>query len=458
MSGRWHVGVASVDITPAAGAPLSGFAARTQPAAGMHDPLTARAIAFSLRPPVPRDDPAHRDDRTTAGDHGASLVIVVADLVALSVDQATALRVRISRSTGVPDEAVVITVTHTHAGPHVTPDGLGIGQDQAATATAEEGIVAAAVSAWDAREPAQVGHGFGRQSTVAQNRRHEAGIVDPTVTVLRVDTERGDPLAVLFSYSCHPTVLGPANLLYSADWPGFARCAVEAAFPGTTAIFLQGCCGDVNSGHSAHSSMDLNATSGRTFEQAARIGHLLADVVVAVARDIEPANEARLEITGLAVPLPFEPPPGGAELELLSADIARELRDPAGPDRAIVLQAQQRWARRAMHGEFRPPPTADVTAITVGGLDIVTLPGEPFVSLALDLRARMTDRALLVLGYANGVPGYLPYPPEEYGYGGYEVREAHYFYEQAQCFAPDCGLILLDAATRLLLAQPGRAE
>jgi hypothetical protein len=456
MSGQWHVGVASVEITPAAGAPLSGFAARRQPAAGMHDPLTARAIAFSPGPPAHRDGPANRDDPAVPGDPGAGVLIVVADLVALSVDQATALRARISRSTGVPDEAVVVTVTHTHAGPHVTPDGLGIGPDRAAAATAEDGIVAAAVSAWEARAPALLGHGFGRQSTVAQNRRHEAGIVDPTVTVLRVDTERGDPLAVLFSYSCHPTVLGPANLLYSADWPGFARSAVEAAFPGTTAIFLQGCCGDVNSGHSAHSSMDLTATSGRTFEQAARLGQLLADVVVAVARDIQPANEVRLEVTSLAVSLPCAPPPSGAELELLRADIARELRDPPSPERAIVLQAQQRWARRATDGELRPAPAADVTAIAVGGLDIVTLPGEPFVGLALELRARMADRALLVLGYANGVPGYLPYPPEEYGHGGYEVREAHYFYEQAQCFAPDCGLILLEAATRLLLAQPGR--
>ena len=38
-------GAAVVDITPPAGLMMSGYAARTQPATGSHDALTARAIA-----------------------------------------------------------------------------------------------------------------------------------------------------------------------------------------------------------------------------------------------------------------------------------------------------------------------------------------------------------------------------------------------------------------------------
>ena len=40
-----EAGVAVVDITPERSLPMSGFAARTEPSAGVHDPLTVRAIA-----------------------------------------------------------------------------------------------------------------------------------------------------------------------------------------------------------------------------------------------------------------------------------------------------------------------------------------------------------------------------------------------------------------------------
>jgi neutral ceramidase len=447
VNGRLQVGVATFDITPAAGVAMSGFAARTRPSVGMHDPLTARAIAFSLA-----DGSA--SETVPPDQHTRSALVVVADLLALSVGQAMVLRSRISHLTGVAAESVVVMVTHTHAGPHVTPDGLGPGQDRAVIAAVEDGIVGAAVRAWNTRVPARLGHGLGKEHTVAHNRRHAGGTIDPTVTVIRVDTEHGDPLAVVFSYSCHPTVLGPANLLFSADWPGFARSHVEAAFPGATAIFLQGCCGDINTGHSPHASMALNAIEGRTFERAALLGQLVADVVLNVARDIQPVEDARLAASSVETPMKFSPPLSRPELELLRAQSERERQHDQRPDRAVVLRAQQLWAQRAIHHEFPPAPTAVLTAIAVGELDIVTLPGEPFVGLALELRARLADRALLVVGYANGVPGYVPYPPDEYRYGGYEVREAHFFYEQGQCFAADCGPELVDAAAAAVLALP----
>ena len=42
--GTLKVGVAVVDITPPPGLLQAGFAARTEPAIGTHDPLTARAV------------------------------------------------------------------------------------------------------------------------------------------------------------------------------------------------------------------------------------------------------------------------------------------------------------------------------------------------------------------------------------------------------------------------------
>ncbi|HEY9348610.1 MAG TPA: hypothetical protein VIQ53_24995, partial [Inquilinus sp.] len=40
-----QAGAAVIDVTPSAGLAMSGFAARTSPATGVHDPLTVRAVA-----------------------------------------------------------------------------------------------------------------------------------------------------------------------------------------------------------------------------------------------------------------------------------------------------------------------------------------------------------------------------------------------------------------------------
>src|SRR5437762_3386288 len=82
------------------------------------------------------------------------------------------------------------------------------------------------------------------------NRRTPDGKpVDDEVGILRIDDDRGQTRAVLMNYACHPTVLGPDNLLASADFPGAAIDRIEAA-RGAFALFVNGAEGDVSVGHS----------------------------------------------------------------------------------------------------------------------------------------------------------------------------------------------------------------
>ncbi|RYZ56956.1 MAG: hypothetical protein EOP08_17715, partial [Proteobacteria bacterium] len=69
-TGLLLAGAAIVDITPPVGLLMSGYAARTEPATGSHDPLTARAIAV--------------------GD----TAIVVADVIGLHEDSCARIRSR----------------------------------------------------------------------------------------------------------------------------------------------------------------------------------------------------------------------------------------------------------------------------------------------------------------------------------------------------------------------------
>jgi hypothetical protein len=84
---------------------------------------------------------------------------------------------------------------------------------------------------------------------------------------------------------------------------------------------------------------------------------------------------------------------------------------------------------------------------------VVALPGEPFAATARQIRrhALRTDpgATVVVAGYANGCPGYLP-TAAEYPHRGYEVEEAHRYYGMPGPFARGSAEALVDAVTRLL--------
>ena len=91
--------------------------------------------------------------------------------------------------------------------------------------------------------------------------------------------------------------------------------------------------------------------------------------------------------------------------------------------------------------------TARVTVLRWGGLRIVALPGEPF-SVTAQRTCALIGGKCLVVGYADGSPGYLP-PREEYAYGGYEVEEAHRYYGMPGPFAPGAAEVLTKLAAEL---------
>lgn len=380
-----RVGVATRDCTPPAGLAMSGFAARTQPAAGTHDPITVRALAV--------------DDT----------VLVTVDACGLHEDFCSAVRAELPG-------AAVVTATHTHGGPATVPGRLGGPVDPSYLAALRGACVAAAREAIDARQPASVEAGAGPDPGVARNRRRADGPVFAPLTVLRFRRRTasgvGGLLASVVSYACHPVVLGPANRLWTADYPGVVRAVMEAADPGSTCLFLTGCCGELNTGHSARDSMTAGRSADRTFAAADLAGRRIADAALAV-------------VTGEA---PW--PPGSAAA---SGSLTLPL---------VTEGAPASW-------------TARVTVLRWGGLRIVALPGEPF-SVTAQRTADLIPGECLVVGYADGSPGYLP-PKEEYRYGGYEVEEAHRYYGMPGPFAPGAAEALTKLAAELASRTWARA-
>ncbi|MBA3326385.1 MAG: neutral/alkaline non-lysosomal ceramidase N-terminal domain-containing protein [Rhodobacteraceae bacterium] len=414
-----RAGVAVANITPdpamlVRGLHLAGFAARTDPATGIHDPLTARAVVV--------EDTA----------------IVAADIVALHEETSARIRARCA----LPDDRVIVTATHTHGAPLAVPGRLGGEPDPTFLQAVEDGCVAAIDAALADQQPARITVGLGADPDVARNRRHADGPVDRALPVLRIRDADGGLRAVVLAYACHPVALGADNRLVTADYPHFVRRRIEAAHPGAVALFLQGCCGDANTGHSARASLSRAPDDARTYAVAERLGARIAGAALdageaAVAGPVT-AGEARVELRLHRAEHDLPALVAGWKAEAASAD----------PVRAVLLAHWIRWADRVA-GVDSGIWTGRVSVLRWGDVPIVALPGEIFGETGLGLRADCGAGPAFVLAYADAVPGYIP-PEAEYAHGGYEVDEAHRFFGLPGGFAPQSAERLAEAAVRLL--------
>ena len=410
-----RAGVATVDITPSPGLLLAGFAARTQPSTGTHDPLTARALVV--------EDTA----------------VVVLDVIGLHEDMAARIRQRCC----LPEDNVIVAATHTHGAPISMLGRLGRDADPAFLKQMEDGAVEAIRLAAETREPATLHAGMGGDPAVAWNRRHADGPLDRSVPVIRIRAEDGRCIAIMASYACHPVVLAADNLQMTADYPFYVRQALEAAHPGATSLFLTGCCGDANTGHTAQASWTLAANAERTFVTAERLGRRIAEAaLMAEERPMHgPVGATHQELDLQLTRLEESP------LETLAHQWRNELPT-AEPVCTILLTHWVEWAERfatVTPGLWR----ARVSLLDWCGVPIVAMPGEIFSETGLSVRSAVPDRPAFVLAYAESNPGYIP-PASEYRFGGYEVSEAHRFIGMPGAFAPGSAEALAEAARTLL--------
>ncbi|KPK98260.1 MAG: hypothetical protein AMK75_07090 [Planctomycetes bacterium SM23_65] len=91
------VGHARRDITPPVGTWMMGYAARTKPCEGVHDPIFANAVAVS--------------------DAENTVVIIALDVSSLDAEVVARIRDGLSNAAGIAAEDVIINTSHTHSGP-----------------------------------------------------------------------------------------------------------------------------------------------------------------------------------------------------------------------------------------------------------------------------------------------------------------------------------------------------
>jgi hypothetical protein len=427
-------GYARVCISPVVGMPLAGFAARAGVCEGVHDDLFARALVL---------------------DNGRrALALVSLDLLAVPAAFVGRVRQAIAARTPLAPDTIMVSATHTHAAPVTISTFFNPGEslDPSYMDRLALAIEDSVAEAWAARVPAQVGAGAGSVEDVGVNRRSaDKRPIDPQVGILRVDDAAGRPKAVVVNYACHPTVLGPDNLLASGDFPAYMVARLESALGGGFGMFINGAQGDISMGHSSELSAIGVITPGRTFDRAEQLGVRLADAALAALPGVATSSDLEIDACVRPLDLVWKPLPRLDETAraLRDAEVRlQRLLDAKAPDADIAHARSQRLYASITHfyaGEAQTcngnPLSIELQAFRIGDIAIVAVPAEVFVEIGLGVKT-LARRPIWLAGITNGYIAYLP-TRAAYAAGGYEVVSAKCAEDSADRLA--AGILGLEA-------------
>jgi hypothetical protein len=403
-----------IDITPPVGTQMAGYGARTGTSVGLHDPLLGQVLLLQLG--------------------SQRLVLITLDLIGVGLDLTSRVRSGITEAIAVPSESIMLSCTHTHAGPSgLLPEepGLRPPGDSALQGMLVRKLVGAARWAQNSLQAAQCSTGRGWVKGVGANRNDpQAGPEDDEVIVLRVDSADGTPLAVWINYGCHATVLGESNLWLSADFPGAARAALRRIYPHTVFLYANGASGDVSTRFTRRA---------QSFQEVQRLGHLLAGAVLQTMLNAEPRPVSALGALTMPVYLRRRPhlSLGQAQqhLEDLQAQLAALRQSLASHGDIRRAETRVRGAVAEVARAQLATPTAGVMtelqALRVGELGMIGLPGEPFTQTVLDIKRASPWPVTAVVSYANDEVGYFP-DDQAVSAGTYEALKSPFGAEAAQ--------------------------
>ena len=171
-----------------------------------------------------------------------SAALVSADTGMLGEQVWRAVSQRVEKEMGIPVQNLIMSPTHTHS-------ASGGSADQ---------IFNVIKAAKDKLQPARIGYGTGvsyinvqrniidRKTNKWWEGANYDGPSDKTVAVIKVESLKGEPIAVYFNYACHAVVTGNTDML-SGDFPGEAERYIEDSFDDKiVALFSAGAQGDQN--------------------------------------------------------------------------------------------------------------------------------------------------------------------------------------------------------------------
>ncbi|MFD0715555.1 hypothetical protein [Paenibacillus sp. GCM10027626] len=423
------------------------------------------------------------DFRTTvfaiAADDTVAVIIDV-DTSHFSKSQADEFIREIAGFLELDESCIRLSTTHTHSGPLLSAEYYPEYEPEVRKYAEDllQKTKEAAREALDNRIKVTVGAGTGSCDVAVNRRQHlpdgrtvtganAHGVTDSAVGVIRFDDERGNVAAAIVHYSCHPTVLGYENTLYSPEYPGVVKRMLEHTVGGTC-LFLQGAAGNVGPGYEGF---------GTNLEEMKRIGKIigceaaktvLETSTTPVTRHFagvvesgaplgiwklrkETAPVPVFQIVNRSIKLPLKEQLTVEEAVRIAngcRDQLWQLRAEKAPEQ-LIKEATFKAKRAFMaversemyHGKRMIE--VNVQFIRIGDIVMIGSPIEPFVQIGLDIKKRSPFPFTFYSGYTNGTLGYMP-TREDYPFHGYEVDTTPY--------SPDAAEPLIDEIVNELIS------
>jgi len=326
----------------------------------------------------------------------------------------------LAAAAGTDRQRVLVSSTHVHDAPVADLEAERILQAHRCAGTVcdlafhEVAVQRVAKSLRDALPSAapvtHLGLGQARAEKLASNRRYllpdgkvsysrgsatrdaiaiaaDEGTVDPMLKTLSF-WNGGVPLAALSSYAIHPMSYYRTGDV-SADFPGLARRRRQEDLPDVAQVYFSGCSGNVTAGkYNTGARENRPVLAGRLYQAMAEAW-----------RDTKKVPLERISFR--SVPLMLEPrnDPANFTVEGSTQLLAPDQK----PFTQCLAAMNLAWRKRAAAGQ-----PIDVPAVDFGPAQFLLLPAEAYVEFQLHAQAVRADSFVMVAGYGESAPGYIP--------------------------------------------------
>ncbi len=389
----FEVAAGAVDVSPETGAYLAGYGADRR-STGQFDFIWAKTLVVKAA-----------DDL---------LVLITIDNIGLT--RPDILKIEQGIVSQLKSAHVVVSSTHTHAGPDVVgiwgPSFWRSGRDESYIDTLVARTVQLVVETSTKLESAQARVASVEQPMDWVENLSEPDLLDQRLAVLQFVSASGRSLATLTNFACHPTVLGPDNTRVSADYVhGFYQQMAET-FAGEH-LFLQGSIG----------GWVQPLQGDRSHVLAVRLGAELGQAATAALRQAQNNPYAPLNFVSQTVDVPLEN--WGFRLLMWLGVLERE----------------------TYNGAMR----TSVAMFNLGQARFVTHPGETSPAYSLASRRILGAPHTFVLGLSQDAMGYILKPE----YFAADATYPHGEYLTSVSIGPQAGPMVM-AAVESLAAKAGK--
>ena len=367
-----NAGFCEIGITPDKPIIMQGYGSRKDPFKGVHDSLYAQAMYL------------------TQGKE--EVLLITSDLIGHSHYNVRMLKEKIQKETGIPEEKIFVTATHTHGGPVTGTYGA---EDKLPEDVREYidilygKLLKISIAAKNDMQPVKIGFNRGKSSVNINRRavfgegeiwlgRNPDGACDRDVDIIKFTDRQGKLMAVHVNYPCHGTCTWYDNYQISGDWPGVSARMMKEKLGGDVIIMV-----------SAGASANINPLykTNSNFREVNAVAYGVASVA----------------------------------LELVDKCATTEFFEMKSAFSTATFPGKKSWESNLVQESI---PGDDVTinfsAIRIGNIVMAGISGEMFTEIGMNVKKRSAGNTT-IMTHCNGASGYIC-TDVSYEEGGYEPQ------------------------------------